>query len=130
MKKILWIFTVILLLTSTSVYAMQVMRPSPSAPDGIKPMVESILGVIQFVGYAVAFSMFVYVGIKYTTSSADGKADVKKSSIHFLIGALIVVACTTLFPMIIRFMEKAKEGGQTDDAQYYTGYLNSQQFVL
>ena len=121
-KRIVSIMLICLLVASPT-YAMLRIRPSPSAPEGMKPMVEGIVGLIQFAGYAIAFSMLVYVGIKYTTSSADGKADVKKDSIRFLVGALIVISCTTLFGMIVKFFESAKDG--SDDQVYYQGYLET-----
>ena len=75
------------------------------APEGMQPMVEKILGLVQFAGYGIAMGLLIYLGIKYVMTSADGKADVKKDSVNYLIGVIIIVGCTTLFSAIIAFAE-------------------------
>ncbi len=70
--------------------------PDPKAPNGISPMVETILGAIQWVGYAIALGMLIYIGIKYTMSAADEKAELKKMSVNFVIGAIVIAGAATL----------------------------------
>lgn len=60
----------------------------------------SIIGAIQFIGYAIAIGMLIYVGIKYVTSSAQDKADLKNNLIRYVIGAIIVAGATTILPII------------------------------
>ena len=44
-----------------------------------------ILGNIQWIGYAIAIGMLIYIGIKYTMASASEKADLKGYMIKFVI---------------------------------------------
>ena len=62
-----------------------------------------VLGLVRFIGYALAIGMLIYLGIKYVTSSANEKADLKKGSINYVIGAIIIAAATTLFSILVQF---------------------------
>lgn len=59
-----------------------------------------INGYVQWFGYAIAVGMLLYIGIKYMMASANEKADLKKGSISYVIGAIIVVAASTLFGIL------------------------------
>ena len=43
---------------------------------GLGDKASMILGMIQWIGFAVAIGMVIYIGIKYITAGAGGKADV------------------------------------------------------
>lgn len=57
---------------------------------------STVLSYIQWFGYAVAIGMILYVGIKYMMASANEKADLKKASINYVIGAIVVAAATAI----------------------------------
>lgn len=61
---------------------------------------STILGFIRFIGYGVAIGMILYIGIKYMMSSAADKADLKKGSVNYVIGALLVAGATTIVTML------------------------------
>lgn len=107
-NKIGVLIVVLVVCFSTAVWAFYGFGPDPSAPEGMQTMGEDILGAIQFAGYAIAIGMLIYIGIKYVMSSADGKADLKKDSINYVIGAIIIVSCSSLFGAIVKFVESAK----------------------
>lgn len=78
----------------------------PSIEDGkIGNWVNQILGFIDFTCMAIAVGMIIYVGIKYMTSAANDKADLKGSAIKYLIGAIIIFSAPTLIKMIWGFAE-------------------------
>ena len=58
--------------------------------------IKGILGVVQLVANAFAAGMLLYVGIKYVMSSANEKADLKKGSINYVIGAVIIFGASAL----------------------------------
>lgn len=73
--------------------------PTPgdvSGGEGLGNIASTVLGGIQFVGYAFAIGMLIYIGIKYMMSSANEKADLKKGSINYVIGAILVAAASTI----------------------------------
>lgn len=67
--------------------------------------VNIILGAIQWIGYAFAIGMLIYIGIKYTMSAANEKADLKKGLINYVIGAVIIAGAATICSWLIKFGE-------------------------
>lgn len=70
---------------------------SSSALNGI---LSAVLGVVKAIATAFAIGMLLYVGIKYTMASANEKADLKKGSINYVIGAVIIFACTGIISVL------------------------------
>ncbi len=57
MKKfVMFLMMMLILSTSTMLLAFDstITKPSATAPEGISPMATTILGAIQWVGYAIA----------------------------------------------------------------------------
>ena len=63
---------------------------------GMTTTVNKVLGAIQTIGYVVAIVMVMYVGIKYLTAGASKKAEVKETLVPILVGAVLIVAATTI----------------------------------
>ena len=55
-----------------------------------------IINVIQVVGVIVAIVVILILGIKYMTGSVEQKAEYKKTMIPYVIGAILLVAGTTI----------------------------------
>ena len=66
---------------------------SSSALNGV---MSKVLGVVKAIATAFAIGMLLYVGIKYVMASANEKADLKKGSISYVIGAVIIFGATGL----------------------------------
>lgn len=62
-----------------------------------------VIGLVQVVGYIVSVLMVTIIGIKYIFTSPEGKAEVKKQLIPFLIGALLLFSGTVLVSTISRW---------------------------
>ena len=69
-----------------------------------------IVGLVQVIGYTLAIGMLIYLGIKYVTSSANEKADLKKGSVNYVIGAIIIASAATLVRLIFDFGSQAIQG--------------------
>lgn len=114
LKKVLTTFLLMSIIFCNIVYAFD---PAISGQDGpsvepeIADMVNVILGVIQWVGYAIAIGMLVYIGIKYVMSSASEKADLKRDSVNFFIGAIVILAAVTICTWCVTFFQSAGGGG-------------------
>jgi TRAP-type C4-dicarboxylate transport system permease small subunit len=78
----------------------------PTIDPTMSDKVAQILGAIRWFGYAIALGMLLYIGIKYMMSAANEKADLKKGSINYVIGAVVVVAASTIFGAIQSWMDK------------------------
>lgn len=75
----------------------------PFGEDG-QALANKVLGVVQWVGYAFAFGMLLYIGIKYTMSAANEKADLKKGLINYVIGAGILFGASTIIGALENFI--------------------------
>ena len=70
---------------------------------GFITVVGKIIGFIQYAAWAIAIGMIIYIGIKYTMSAANEKADLKKGLINFVIGAVIIAGAATICGWLASF---------------------------
>ena len=117
-RQISLMFTVTLLMTmlmTTCVFAgdqpfgtLSPLLPvvTPEAPEGVENMVVPIMGMIVIIGNGIAAGMLLYVGIKYTLSSANEKADLKTASIRYVIGAVILLGASGVMAIIQKVIEE------------------------
>ena len=100
MKKVMSILmaVAVLFVMYGGVFAYSTITPSytVSTDDKMASGIRTIIGTMQWVGYAIAVGMLVYIGIKYVMASANEKADLKQALIKYVIGAIIIVFATTI----------------------------------
>ena len=63
----------------------------------------SVLGIAQAIGTSVAVIMLVVIAIKYITASAEGKAEIKKYAVGYIIGAVLLFAGVAILGIIQQF---------------------------
>ena len=97
LKKIVSVLlTISMLITmGTLVFATDVPQPTLTN-NPFSNIGSTVLGYVQWFGYAMAVGMLLYIGIKYMMSSANEKANLKKGSINYIIGAVLVFAASTI----------------------------------
>lgn len=104
-KKSIFVLVVALMLIFISnVFAIEGILSgdfNPSAPSGMDTTVAGILGTLQYIGYAIAIGMLIYIGIKYTMAAADAKADMKSAVIRYVIGAILIAGADAIFGWIV-----------------------------
>ena len=77
-----------------------VLATEPSIPSSVEPSgatdVSNIAGmviyVIQIIAFAAAVIMLIFVGIKFLTASPEGKAEIKKTAVIYVVGAILLFA--------------------------------------
>ena len=105
MKKVVSILlTVAMIATMMSVTLASKPTIVSTSFDGANA-VNKVLGLIQWIGYAFAIGMLIYIGIKYTMAAANEKADLKKGLINYVIGAIIIAGAATICGWITTFGE-------------------------
>ena len=77
-----------------------VMRGRATPVEVDQTTARKILGAMQWIGYAIAVGMLIYVGIKYVTSAAEERANLKNTMIYYVIGTVLIVAATTVVSVI------------------------------
>ncbi len=95
-KTIMKILTVVMMIAmiatmSTVVFAdMNIPTASGDVPSGLSNAAGVVITVVQFICYAAAVVMLMILGVKFISASPDGKAEIKKSAVIYVIGALLV----------------------------------------
>ncbi len=107
MKAIVAVMIVILtvVLCVAPVFAVKItndidITPSQVHNDKLTSTGNSILGYIKVIGTFIAVGVLMFLGIKYMTASANEKADIKKSIIPYIIGAIILLVAVNIVPII------------------------------
>ena len=72
------------------------MSTTIAPPGSAANTANIIIGAMQWIGYAIAIGMLVFVGIKYVMASANEKADLKNSLIKYVIGAVLIAGAVTI----------------------------------
>lgn len=95
MKKFVSVLMTVCMAMSmfSMVFASEYFNNDVDALDGV---LGGIIGVVRAVGMAFAAGMLLYVGIRYVMASANEKADLKKGSISYVIGAVIIFGASAL----------------------------------
>lgn len=85
-----------LALVVPSVFASDIQLPgiNSNAAGQNAGLVSNILGLIQFVGVAIALGMLIVIGIQYVTASSAKKGEIKDTAINYLFGAVCIFAAT------------------------------------
>ena len=106
--KITTILVIAMMLVSTvsTVFAERAaevlgkLKGNTGAATAVTTTANNIIGIVQVICYAAAVIMLVMLGVKFITASPEGKAEIKKSAIIYVIGAVIVFAAGTLLSVI------------------------------
>ncbi len=67
-----------------------------TSATALNTTMSKVVGLVKTIAVAFAIGMLLYVGIKYVMASANEKADLKKGSISYVIGAIIIFGATGL----------------------------------
>jgi len=95
-KTIMKIITIVMIIAVIAAVAMPAFAMDvPTAeegkvPSGMGTAAGTIIAVVQFVCYAAAIIMLMVLGVKFISASPDGKAEIKKSAVIYVVGALLV----------------------------------------
>ena len=111
MKRIAKICTVLIIIATIATMMSTVFAEGASdvlgkltgntdAASAVTTTANNIVGIVQVICYATAVIMLIYLGVKFITASPEAKADIKKSAIMYVIGAIIVFAAGTLLVVI------------------------------
>jgi len=105
LKKFAFCVMVIMMcttLTLATTYIPENTHPElPADSDSLKNGVNTFIGTLRWIGYAIAIGMVIYVGIRYVMAAADERASMKGVLVKVVIGALILVFANTIVNMVI-----------------------------
>lgn len=98
MKKL--VSVLLSLAMTTTMCSVVLAKPTVGSIGALDGILGGILGVVSVIGYAFAVGMLLYVGIKYVMASANEKADLKKGSISYVIGAVIIFGASAIIGIL------------------------------
>ena len=91
--KILTIVMIVAMIATCALpaFAMEVPTAAENAvPSGVDGAAKTVIAVVQYVCFAAAIIMLMVLGVKFISASPDGKAEIKKSAVIYVAGALLV----------------------------------------
>lgn len=71
-----------------------------SDTDGITNIFNKIIGIAQVIGTGIAVIMLIVIAITYLTASPEGKGEIKKSAIMYVVAAVILFAAVNILAII------------------------------
>ena len=66
-------------------------------------IMDTIIGVVQVIGIAIAVIMLIFVAIKYLTSAPNDKAEIKKHAVVYVVGAIVLFGASGILGIIKQF---------------------------
>ena len=125
MKKFMRIYLTVLCMVFmlNSIVLAGGATPSTSV-EQLKGKLPVILNAIAWIGYEIAFGMFIFIGIKYTLSAANEKATLKQGSINFLIGGVLIASASVVADIVAGI---AAGGGSLGSNSLATGLIDAAQ---
>lgn len=76
----------------------------------IKEAIGAVMSVIRIVATGVAIIMITVVAMKYMMAAPGDRADMKKSSVQYVVGAFIVFGAANILTMLVNaFADMAPE---------------------
>lgn len=76
----------------------------------VNEITATVITVIRIVGIAVAIVMLLTVAMKYMTAAPGEKADIKKSAIQYVVGAIVLFGVVGILTIISKFSTGIKAG--------------------
>ena len=74
----------------------------------VNEITATVITSIRIVGICVAIVMLLTVAMKYMTAAPGDKADIKKSSVQYVVGAIVLFGAVGLLSIISKFSSGIK----------------------
>lgn len=113
-RSIMKIFSVALMVAMVAMCLSNVVfaeMPDPSSFNGnnsttagtFTNILNTILGIVQVIGVAVAIIMLIVLAIKYISAAPGDKAEIKKHAVVYIVGAVVLFGASGLLGIIKGF---------------------------
>ncbi len=80
------------------------------ASKSVNSIVSTVITIVRIIGMAVALIMLLVVAMKYMSAAPGEKAEIKKSAIVYVVGAIVLFAVTGILGLINQFATAVKAG--------------------
>ena len=73
------------------------------ATDSANKIIGTVISAARIIGVCFAVVMLLAIAMKYMTAAAGDKADIKKSAVAYVVGAIVLFAVTGILTIIEKF---------------------------
>lgn len=93
-------------------FSLETIESSTQVPDEVtnltKGTIGSAISVIRIVASGALVIIIVVIAIKYMTSSAGDRADIKKHAVAYVIAALIIFGSSVIIEVLVELAGEIK----------------------
>lgn len=82
-----------------------------SASEKVTTVVSVIITIIRIVGVTIAIVMLLAVAMKYMTAAAGEKAEIKKSAVQYVVGAVVLFGAVGILGIVNDFAKNISFNG-------------------
>ena len=102
-----------IMMAVSMVFASTASIPSANfnAANKMQSPVSMVIGIVSYICYAAAVIMLVLLGIRYVSAAPEGKAEIKKTAVQYVIGAALVFAAGAILGIIQNVSSTAVSSG-------------------
>ncbi len=79
---------------------------SSNAATATRNITGALLNVFRIAAVGIALIMLVVVAIKYMSAAPEGKAEIKKHAVIYIVGAIVLFASAGVLSIIESFADK------------------------
>lgn len=80
-----------------------------AAKTSVTTAVSTIITIIRIVGVCIAIVMLLAVSMKYMTAAAGEKAEIKKSAVQYVVGAVVLFGAVGILGIINDFAKNVSK---------------------
>lgn len=91
---------------SLSKYKNSANSNNTSLTEPVRSIAGVMVGVIRIIGTGVALIVLTIIGIKYVIAAPGDRADLKKSSVQYVVGAIIVFGSSQFLGILVNVLPK------------------------
>lgn len=104
--SVLVIIAAVALALNMSLATITIPSASSVSAQGFGTSLSNVLGVVTVICYVAAVILLIVLGIKWLVAAPDAKADLKKTAIYYVVGAVMVFAAGAILNVIKNLSEK------------------------
>lgn len=83
---------------------------STDATTKVGDVLSVIITIVRIAGVCIAITMLLAVAMKYMTAAAGEKADIKKSAVQYVVGAIVLFGVVGILGIINEFAKNIDTG--------------------
>lgn len=94
-----------ILMAVSVVFGISIPGENTNGSQHLGTTTEGIIGIVKYICYAAAVILLVVLGVRFMTASPEGKAEIKKSAVIYVVGAALVFAAGAILGIIQNTMK-------------------------